>query len=382
VRAVVVGGGIGGLAAALALHRSGADVVVLEKSEQPGEVGAGITLFTNALTALHSLGIGGLVRRAGSALPDGGLRRPDGSWLTRSPGPEATTRAGVELVTLHRTELHAFLADALPVGTTVPGVEVLGVHDERDRPVRVITARSTYEADLVVAADGLRSNVRQMLWPESPAPSYAGFTAWRGVTSRAIALSHGSETWGIGSEFGLVPLHDGRVYWFGTANVPEGTGFADEAAEVRHRFAHWHAPIADVLDATDAGAVLRHDVYELPRPYPAFHRGRVALLGDAAHAMTPNAGQGACQALEDAVVLAWALHDRTVPSGLATYDGARRRRVTRIASFSAATGRLIQNHQALRNGAVRLTPPRLALMTLARLMRWEAPAASGSPASM
>lgn len=187
----------------------------------------------------------------------------------------------------------------------------------------------------------------------------------------SLPIRDGSETWGRGSEFGIVPLADGRIYWFATANLPECSRFADEYAEVVARFAHWHAPIGEVLRATLPDAVLRHDIYELPRPYPPHSRGRLALLGDAAHAMTPNAGQGGCQTFEDAVVLATCIGDGDVRRGLADYDRLRRPRTQRTAAASAAIGRLIQRRQMTRDAVVRLTPPTLALRTISRLLQWD-----------
>ena len=149
---IVVGGGIGGLAAAVALQAVGAEVVVLERAQEPGEVGAGITLFANALRALDVLGLGDAVRSLGSAVTDGGVRRPDGKWLARPRNPEVARRAGLELVTVHRAELHGLLAGALNMGTLLAGVAVLGVHDEPGRPVLVDSSTGPREADAVISA--------------------------------------------------------------------------------------------------------------------------------------------------------------------------------------------------------------------------------------
>lgn len=372
VDVAVVGGGLGGLAAAVALRAVGSNVVVLERALLSGEAGAGITLFTNALQALDLLGIGGDVRALGRLASGGGVRTPTGRWLARSPAV-AVQRAGVELLTVRRADLQALLLSKLPDGTVRTGVTVTAVDDPQHGPAMVASSGGVFSADVVVAADGLRSRVRQQHWPEAPAPRYAGFTAWRGVTAEAVEVNAGSETWGPGAEFGIVPLNGGQAYWFATANLPAGRTFPDERAEVTRCFGHWHPPIAQVVAATPATAVLRHDVYELPRPYPSFVRGRIALLGDAAHAMTPNAGQGGCQALEDAVVLAASLRAGDAPSGLRAYDRLRRRRTQRIAAVSASAGRFIQHREASRDALVRLTPPGLVLRALSQLFRWQPP---------
>lgn len=129
------------------------------------------------------------------------------------------------------------------------------------RPARVEHADadgtdSATDCNLVVAADGLRSRIRQALWPDAPGPRYAGFTAWRGVTAKPLRLQDGSQSWGRGESVGLTQLVDGRVYWFATAILPEGAKFADERAEALRRFGGWHAPIRQVIEATSPGDVL------------------------------------------------------------------------------------------------------------------------------
>src|SRR5262249_4179137 len=178
--------------------------------------------------------------------------------------------------------------------------------DDAGPRVRAASAAgaAAHAADLVVGADGLRSPLRSRLFASLPGPRYSGDTSWRGVTAGpGPAPGGGGGTWGRGERVGLVPMADGRVYWYATGNDAEGRTFPDEHAEVRRRFGGWHRPIAGVIDATSPAAVLHHDICWLP-PLPRFTAGRVALLGDAAHAMTPDLGQGACQAIEDAVVLA------------------------------------------------------------------------------
>lgn len=372
MRAVVVGGGIGGLAAAVALHRVGWDVTVYERAIRPGEIGAGISLWPNALAALEHLQVWPDVRDAG-AMQLGGARRPDGRWLNRITADAAPP---VEIRLVHRADLHAQLRAALPDGVLIANAEVRAVSP--DGHVQLADGRGQ-QADLVVAADGLHSASRATLFPEHAGARHAGFTAWRGVTAGPFPLEAAAETWGRGAEFGATILLDRRVYWFATANLPEGARAGDERAEVLGRFGSWHEPIRRIVEATEPDAVLRHDIYELVRPLPPFALGRVALLGDAAHAMTPNLGQGACLALEDAVELA-ALVARAddVTAALREYDARRRPRTQRLAAASARAARVVQSESrpaaALRNAAARLTPPRLAARLSARSIAWELPA--------
>jgi 2-polyprenyl-6-methoxyphenol hydroxylase-like FAD-dependent oxidoreductase len=307
-RAVVAGGGIGGLTAAVALRRRGWDVAVLERAPALEPVGAGLGLGPNALHALDAIGLGDDVRRFSAVQGHGGLRRSGGGWLVRTDLGAVATRFGDPQLVALRADVVGLLAGSLPAGVLRTGVTVTGVDaGDADRRARVATSDGDLDADLVVAADGIGSRIRATLFPDSPGPRYSGFTTWRFV---APALPAGAgraepaETWGRGEVFGVLPLASGQVYCYASAPAPPGLRHDDEAAELKRRFGRWHDPIPGLIGAVSPDRVLHDDVYWIAEPLPAYHRGRVAILGDAAHAMTPHLGQGACQAIEDAVVLA------------------------------------------------------------------------------
>jgi 2-polyprenyl-6-methoxyphenol hydroxylase-like FAD-dependent oxidoreductase len=223
-------------------------------------------------------------------------------------------------------------AAALSLSTAVTSVDPGG-----DGPARVNTSAGELSADLAVAADGIGSAVRTALFPAHPGLRYAGFTTWRMLAGPLDEPAAMAESWGRGTVFGVMPLADGRVYCYAAAPAAPGGHAADELAELTSRFGRWHGPIPALLASVPPGQVLRLDVAELAAPLPAFHRGRVALLGDAAHPMTPNLGQGACQALEDAAVLTRLVAGRAadaVPAALAAYTAARLPRTTDITRWS------------------------------------------------
>ncbi|HEX6345249.1 FAD-dependent monooxygenase [Umezawaea sp.] len=373
--AVVVGGGIGGLAAAVALHRTGWDVVVLERAEEFTEVGAGLSLWPNAMRALVALGLADRVRAIGAVEAAGGVRDRTGRWLSRLDNAVIARRHGWPLLVVHRADLVRVLVEALPPSVPHPAAEVRAVRADGDAAV-VEHRGGTVRADLVVGADGLRSAVRRSCWPEAREPGYSGCTAWRTITDPLPdPRPDGAVLWGRGERFGYTALPGGRFYCFAAAVVPEGG--ADEPGAVARRFADWPHPVPALLAAMPEDRLLRHDVHDLP-PLSTFVRGRVVLLGDAAHAMDPMLGQGACQALEDAVTLADRLAATPdVDAALAAYDAERRPRtqavVRRSARLAAVTRWTWPPAVAARDLAARLVPAALTLRAMAPVLDWTPP---------
>jgi 2-polyprenyl-6-methoxyphenol hydroxylase-like FAD-dependent oxidoreductase len=373
--AVVVGGGIGGLGVAAGLHRRGWTVRVLERAPAFTEVGAGISLWPNAFRALAAVGVTGVGDdRIGVA---GGLRDWRGRWIVRMDDSALATRHTGSAVVAHRAELLDALLAEVPAECRLPGVTVRGVRHEGRRAV-VRHDDGELDADLVVGADGVRSAVRGSLWPEVE-PVYAGHTVWRmvmpkpaGLTARAWA-----ETWGPGGVFGMFPMPGDRIYCYATATVPAG-GHGG-LAELRERFRDWCDPIPAVLAAATPEQVLRNDIHYLPR-LRTYVRGSVALLGDAAHAMTPNLGQGGCQALEDAATLSILAEGPDLDAALRRYDELRRPRTQELWKRSLQGGRLSHLVPAparvLRNALLRALPRSVFLASLARPFSWQPPAAA------
>ncbi|MFJ3905986.1 FAD-dependent monooxygenase [Streptomyces sp. NPDC090025] len=396
-QAVVVGAGVGGLTAAVALVRRGWRVTVCERAVEAPVTGAGIGLAPNALRALRAVEVD-VTRVTGGAVPDTmGVRRADGRWLVRTSTADLAARYGMPPIAVPRPALTVALTGALPGGVLRYGTAVTRVDGAGARAVVHTEGGEELAADLVVAADGIHSPLRRAYFPGHPGLRHLGETAWRAlVEAPDVPVPAMSETWGRGERFGVTPLSDGRSYLYATATLPPGgAGAGDPRAELRRRFGSWHDPIPALLDRIDRLAeadVLRHDLYELAAPLPRLHQGRIAWLGDAAHAMAPNLGQGGCQAVEDAVVLAHLLPRGDtpacgagdVPAALAAYTAARRDRTDAVRVRARRVGALGQLRHPLavaaRDLAVRATPVRLALRGMDDLFDgFRLPERPGSP---
>jgi len=342
-RVVVVGGGIGGLAAAIALRQAGLEAVVVERSAVLEPLGAGLTLWANAVGALEHLGLADALRDLAVPELDGGIRTWRGDLLVSLSTDELQRRFGEVSVAVHRADLQRLLVEVLPADALQLGVTCRGLVQDAAGVRLTLTDGSDMHCAAVIGADGLRSVVRAALFGASP-PRYAGYTAWRGVTGFDHHQVVSGETWGRGMRFGLVRLSRSRVYWFAAANAARGApdGPHGRKQELLDRFRDWHAPIQAVIEATDERAILRNDIFDRP-PLRHWSVGRVTLLGDAAHPMTPDLGQGACQALEDAVVLGRCLGATpNVRIALARYERGRLPRANAIARQSRLLGRVGQ----------------------------------------
>ena len=364
MKAIVVGGCVGGLCAAIALRRGGIEAAVFERAGRLEEIGAGVALAPNALRGLERLGVADAVRARGAASRKG---------IARTSCGEVLTEADWNGVSIHRADLQATLLEALEPDTVRLGSACTGF-DQDPTAVSVRLADGREErGDVLIGADGLHSEIRAQLVGRTK-PRYAGTTAWRGVTRfEHESLASVSESWGRGSRFGLQAIGRGRVYWYATKNAPEGSSAppAERKRELLERFAGWHEPIEAVIEATEEAGILQTDIYDR-KPLRRWSEGRVTLLGDAAHPMTPDWGQGAAQAIEDAVVLADCLRrEDDVALALRAYEGRRVRRANALVRQSRLLNRIGQLESPLacrvRDGMMKRTPARLRRRQLERI---------------
>lgn len=371
--AIIVGGGIGGLCAAISLRKAGLEVKVYEQAAELRAVGAGLTIWANAIKALRRLGVADQVIRAGAKIERGELRTSSGRVLSRSHPGELEERFHEPTVALHRAELHEILLDALPKGTVSLGAHCTGFEDDGESVAASFSSGQSERADLLVGADGIHSVIRRQLFPEVR-PRYSGYTTWRGVveTRDEAALGTTSESWGCGARFGIVRVDRERVYWFSTANTPAGQKLspAENKSLLLKLFKGWHHPVEQLIESTPAETILHNDIYDLA-PMKSWSRGRVVLLGDSVHATTPNMGQGACMAIESSLALARCLSGGPdLSTSLHRYESERRPRTAWVTAQSRRIGRIGQFENrflcALRDLFVQLAPDSLTIKQIER----------------
>ena len=370
LKIAVAGGGVGGLTAAVALHQRGHDVLLYEKAGSFTEVGAGVSLWPNALAALGRLDLEDQVMACGQWEDEGAIRSPNGVVLRKVENTNLMIlRSDLQMVLLAATR-------TIPIAL---GARCTGVIWDGEAPVLRFEDGTSVEADLVVGADGIRSAVRQSIAPDDDALRYSGLCAWRGVVRTPGLVESAWLSVGGGLQFMAAPLPEGHVYWSPLVRIDENQWeeIKDHRSFLLDRFATWHEPIRTLLDRTPEDAVLPTPVYFRPPP-KWITSGRVALIGDAAHPMTPDLGQGGCQAIEDAVVLAECISIGSDDIDLALTQFGERRlgRIRRVVRQARQLGVVMaENHDPvmrLRTAALRVIPARLTDKRLSAITAREA----------
>lgn len=375
---LIVGGGIGGLAFAAACARAGIDYRVIERAPALTEVGAGLGLWASAIRALRTLGVDASRWPAAAELVTGEICSWRGDVLSRFDAGKYARELGTPSLVVHRGELHAAIAERVDPAKLVLGAALRSLRQDASGVVAELSTGALLQGRLLVGADGLRSTVRAALFDASP-PRYAGETCYRGVAELAPPeLQTIREIQGPGQRCAVCVLGERRVYWWAAMPAPEGEQDDPRARRdfLLRRYAGWPYGIVEALAATPVDAVLRNDLYDRP-PLARWSADRVTLLGDAAHPTTPNLGQGACMAIEDAVVLARMLATHgDHAAAYAAYAAERRRRTAKIVALSRRFGAVAQwRHPALvwlRERAVRMTPTALLDRTVRAQIGYDA----------
>ncbi|HEY0656713.1 MAG TPA: FAD-dependent monooxygenase [Chryseosolibacter sp.] len=362
----IVGGGIGGLTLAIALQRKGFSVSVFEGAPALKPLGAGLTLAANAVKALVQIGIADPILQAGKVLEALIIKDQKGKILTQTNAGELSQKLGViNSFSIHRGDLQTILLSQLKSGTLTTGKRLLDFHQTTSGVTLYFEDGTTATTEYLIACDGVHSAVRKKLIPQSSV-RYSGYTCWRAVIDDippGLTMSETSETWGKGSRFGIVPLANNKLYWFACVNAQQNDSLLRDfkIPDLLASFSQYHAPVSDILKRTKSEQLIWGDIIDL-KPIKKFAFGRIVLSGDAAHATTPNMGQGACMAIEDAAVLANCIEEySTVEEAFQRFEEKRITRTTKIVNDSWMIGKVAQLENTLlsglRNALIRLTPP-------------------------
>jgi len=341
MKAIITGGGPGGLATALALSNIGIDATLYEAAPSFKPVGAGLALAPNAIKALKALGVEDKVTANAEIPSKTYIKTHTGEVIAETNNKEVFDRYGAQGITIHRAELNDILLSQLDASKVIAGKRVKGFYQDKNKVTVTFEDGSSDTADMLIAADGIHSVVRRSFLPQSK-ERYSGQTCWRGITRINEKIEYFSESWGPDSRFGIVPLKDGSVYWFAVANAPQNDPAmkALTKKELVKMFEGFHDPVAKLIESTGESSIHHNDLIDL-EPIRQYAFGNIVLVGDAAHATTPNLGQGACMAIEDAVVLANCLKSFTDPAeAFKEFERKRIKRTTRIVETSWKVGKL------------------------------------------
>jgi 2-polyprenyl-6-methoxyphenol hydroxylase-like FAD-dependent oxidoreductase len=356
MKALIVGAGLGGLSAGLALRQAGAEVSMFERagSLEAIQVGIGMVLWPNGTRALDRLGVAEDVTRAGAPLESLDLYAASGKLLNRWNVGEINRATGAPSLALSRSDLHGVLARAFQSDSAIAfGSEAVDFAEDADGVTIDLSDGRSERGDVLVGADGSASGTRRKVAGKGPPdfPPYAGYTIWHSIVPfdvDAVPARVFFLLFGRGGRFAYYRLDDERVYWSGIGFVPSGHETDIRKREVLDFFRGYAPPVTDLIEVTDESRIHRHDIYG-GETLDSWGAGRVTLLGDAAHPMTTNLGQGAGMAIEDGVVLAHCLGESSDPvAGLREYES---RRMGRTATMMDLANRL--NSNAALEGRVR-----------------------------
>jgi salicylate hydroxylase len=364
LRVAIIGGGIGGAAAAAALVQRGMDVRLYEQATALAEVGAGVAIQPNGVRAMQALGLGDALRRFGARFVDPQFRRRDGSFAAAMWPPELASK--IEFFGMHRADLLAMLVDRLSPGVVSIGHRCVGFEQDGEEATVIFANGDRATADVVIAADGIHSSLQRYVVAPS-APHYSGSVAYRGVIPAAtVAWPAGAmRMWlGAGKHFLVFPVRANELInyvGFVTSDEPlkESWSAVGDPAALARAFAGWD-PLVEAIIA-QVKTTFRWGLFDR-EPLPTWTRGRLTLLGDAAHPMLPHAGQGANQALEDAVALATLLsraNRESAPRALAIYESLRRERtagVQRMSRFNIKLYEAVSDDLTVRDSQLAAQP--------------------------
>ena len=368
----IIGAGIAGLTSAIMLEKSGYDVRVFEADEQVRGIGAGMGLASNAIKAFEYLNLDQEVISISNHLTDFEISDSQGKTILSADTERIKQSYDADNYAVHRADLHGLLLEKISPEKILTNKKLVKLKVV-DGKVEIEFEDGTLgKFDFLIGADGVNSRVRQLFLPKSQ-PRYAGYWCWRGVVENANQHLHKSvETWGEKGRFGITPLTQNRIYWYACVNSNLEDGIDRYGLnELKIRFRNYHRQIPELLEQTKTKDLISTPIVDI-KPIDRFHFGNVLLIGDAAHATTPNLGQGACMAIEDVAVLQDELLKNDWHTACSNFEKRRLKRTHYITKTSNFAGKIAQSENKtlnfLRNHLIRILPDSMSQSQLKRLL--------------
>lgn len=336
LKMIIIGAGMGGLTTALAMRQAGYEVEVYDRVSELRPAGAGISLWSNGVKVLNRLGLGAEIAAIGGRMERMAYYSKAGECLTDFSLAPLVERVGQPPYPVARTDLQQMLLTALGPQTVQLNSRCVAVEQDETGATAIFAEGRRVTGDVVVGADGAHSILRSYVLGEPRQRRYAGYVNWNGLMPVSEELGP-ANSWviyvGDGQRASLMPVGNDRFYFFLDVPLPKGLESSPETYReaLSGYFAGWAPPVQNLIQRLDPLRTNRVEIHDI-EPLPVLVKGRVALLGDAAHSTTPDLGQGGCQAMEDAWVLANALLTNTlgVEDALRRYQTARKQRVAEV----------------------------------------------------
>lgn len=362
---LILGAGIAGLSTAIALKNIGIEALVVEASETIRPVGAGLSLAANAIEGLQHLKISEEVIKKGRILESFILNEKGGKVIKKVSTQPTKSKDTIKNFTIHRAKLHEVLLSKISPENIVTGKRSVSVSKTPEGIQIIMEDGSTLHTQYLIVAEGIHSPLRDVIASDTSV-RYSGYTCWRGIANNSeLNINETSETWGKEGRFGIVPLADNQIYWFACKNsIRPNSDFKNYTLDdLVNNFKEYHHPIVEIIRTTSPRNLIWSDISDI-KPIKKFAYGNIVLIGDAAHATTPNMGQGACMAIEDSVILAnCLLKNSRVADAFKSFEKRRISRTKKIVTESWRLGKVAQVEndflRSLRNMTFRLMPQQL-----------------------
>ena len=334
----IIGAGIGGLTTALALRQGGHQVKVHESAASIKAVGAGIVMANNAMQIFDQLGIRQKIENAGSKISNIHITNAQLQPINITDLTSFEEKYKVHNVAIHRADLQNILAEAVGFENIILGKRLVAIVPGKPSRLHFDDGTSEY-AEILIGADGIHSKIRNHIFPnESLRDSQQ--RCWRGICELPPNFNYDQtayEAWGKGRRFGFVRINKDKIYWFAVIN--------DSLLKEEHltlTFKSFHPDILNMIRLTPKESINFNEIFDL-KPIPQWHLGNICLLGDAAHATTPNMGQGACQAVEDAFIIGKLFQSNKNPAEVfKIYESLRKKKAHFIVNNSWTLGKIAQ----------------------------------------